>query len=115
MTPLAGLILHLPGFRTAHNGRLVIFLLFALALLAGFGAGRADAAASCRRCGCAGSRSAAVAAIFCVPIVWMLVAGTIDLGQTKAALKVAWAFRDPPAAVPGVHAGRARRPRRSSA
>ena len=101
VTPLAGLILHLPGFRTAHNGRLVIFLLFSLALLAGFGVDeltrRELPPLRLRRIALA-----AVAAIFCVPIVWMLVAGTIELGHTKAALKVAWAFRDPPAAVPGV-------------
>jgi hypothetical protein len=101
VTPIADLILNLPGFRTAHNGRLAIFLLFALALLAGWGldelSSRELPAWPRRRI----ALGAAVA-IFCAPIAWMLIAGTIDLGQTKAALKVAGALRDPPAAVPGV-------------
>ena len=35
--PLFSILTALPGFRTAHNGRMVIFVLFALALLAGLG------------------------------------------------------------------------------
>jgi Bacterial membrane protein YfhO len=101
VTPLADLVLQLPGFRTAHNGRMAIFLLFVLALLAGWGlddlSGRELPPARLRRLALG-----AAAVIFCVPIVWMVAAGTIDLGETTAALKVAWAFRDPPAAVPGV-------------
>ncbi len=35
--PFFAIVTALPGFSTAHNGRLVIFLLLALALLAGWG------------------------------------------------------------------------------
>ena len=65
-------------------------------MLAGWGS-TSSPAASGRRCGGAVAL-AAVAAIFCVPFVWMLAAGTIAPGHTQAALKVAWGFRDPPAA-----------------
>ena len=65
----------LPGFSAAHNERLLIYFLLCLALLAGWGlddltqrcAAAARAAARC---------SPPPASIFCVPIVWLLAAGT---------------------------------------
>jgi MYXO-CTERM domain-containing protein len=95
--PVADLIVELPGFRTAHNGRMVIFVLLALALLAGWGL---DELTSGERAPLLRRRLAlgAAAAIFCFPFAWLIVAGTIDLGVLKPALKVAWAFRDPPKA-----------------
>jgi hypothetical protein len=89
-------VVELPGFRTAHNGRMEIFVLMGLALLAGWGLDeltRRELPARVRRNLAVG----AAAAIFCIPFLWLLVAGTIDLHQLKPALKVAWAFRDPPA------------------
>jgi hypothetical protein len=76
---------------------MVIFVLLALALLAGFGL---DELTSGERAPLARRRLAlgAAGAIFCFPFAWLLVAGTIDLGVLKPALKVAWAFRDPPKA-----------------
>jgi hypothetical protein len=94
--PLARAVVELPGFRTAHNGRMVIFLLLALALLAGWGlddvTGRAAASRLRRRL----ALGAAVA-IFLAPVAWLLVAGTIELEHLSDALEVAWGFSDPPA------------------
>jgi hypothetical protein len=95
--PLARTVVELPGFRTAHNGRMVVFLLFALALLAGWGLddlSRRRLAARVRR----RFVLTAAALIFCVPIIWVIVAGTIDLARLGPALEVAWGFSDPPRA-----------------
>ena len=80
--PFFAIVTALPGFSTAHNGRLVIFLLLALALLAGWGLdelSRRDRAPARP----AADRAGAAAAIFCAPVVWMLAAGT--LGPEPAA------------------------------
>ena len=93
--PLARAIVELPGFRTAHNGRMVIFVLMALALLAGWGLDevtRRELPSRLRRNLALG----AAGAIFCVPVVWLVVAGTLDLGQLRPALRVAWGFAEPP-------------------
>jgi Bacterial membrane protein YfhO len=94
--PLARAVVELPGFRTAHNGRMVIFLLLALALLAGWGlddvTGRPADSRVRRRLA-----FGAAVGIFLVPVAWMLVAGTIELGKLSEALEVAWGFSDPPA------------------
>jgi Bacterial membrane protein YfhO len=93
--PIFSLLTKLPGFKTAHNGRMVIFILFALALLAGWGVDdltERQLPALTRRRVALG----AAAALFCVPFVWMLVAGTLELGQLGSALKIAWGFADPP-------------------
>jgi Bacterial membrane protein YfhO len=83
----------LPGFATTHSGRLVILLLFVLAMLAGWGLDdltrRVPGRRSRRR-----QALAAATAIFCVPFVWMLVAGTIDLGRLRPAFDLAWGFSD---------------------
>jgi hypothetical protein len=93
--PVFAAVNELPGFRTAHNGRMVIFSLLALALLAGWGlddlsGGRP--ATRLRR----GLALGAAAAIFCLPLAWMLVAGTLSLAKLGPALEVAWGFSDPP-------------------
>jgi hypothetical protein len=97
VSPVADVVVALPGFRTAHNGRMVIFVLMVLALLAGWGldelTGRELPSLTRRR-----AALGAAAAIFCFPIAWLIVAGTLDLGELKPALKVAWGFRDPPQA-----------------
>ncbi len=94
--PIFSLLTELPGFKTAHNGRMVIFILLALALLAGWGVDdlseRALPALTRRRIALA-----AAAAFFCVPFVWMLVAGTLHPSQLGPALKIAWRFADAPA------------------
>ena len=98
--PMFSAVTALPGFRTAHNGRLVFLVLFCLAMLAGWGLDevtRSDLAARARRRFALG----AAAAIFAVPIVWMLVAGTLELGKLGRGLEVAWGFVDPPTAPAG--------------
>lgn len=85
---------HLPGFRTSHNGRMVIYFLLSLALLAGWGLddlSRREAIRKRRRLlvvGCS--------AVLCAPILYMLERGTLDLHQFTPALKVAWGFQHPP-------------------
>jgi hypothetical protein len=84
--------LRLPGFASAHNGRMVVFVLFALAMLAGWGLDELSnrSAAFPRR----NVALAVAVALFCVPVVWMVAAGTLHPGQLKPALKLAWLFDD---------------------
>jgi hypothetical protein len=96
--PVFGAVTKLPGFAAAHNGRLLIFVLFALAMLAGWGLDELSSRSLPRpRRGLA---VATAAAIFCVPVVWMLVAGTLHPSHLKPALKLAWGFSDSMAADP---------------
>ena len=85
-------VLRLPVFASAYNGRMMVFILFSLALLAGWGLDElTDRSRAFPR------RNVALAAavvLFCVPVVWMLVAGTLHPGQLKPALKLAWGFDD---------------------
>jgi hypothetical protein len=97
--PLFSIVTALPGFRTAHNTRLVIFILFALALLAGWGLDDlVGGTASPRR-----RRVALVVAgtIFCAPVAWMLAQGLVIPARLGDALRVAWGFADPPRAPAG--------------
>jgi hypothetical protein len=92
--PVFSVVTALPGFSTAHNGRLVIIVLLMLALLAGWGLDELTTSEPLRGRG----RSVALAgatAIFCAPAVWMLLAGAVH-GPLGPALKVAWGFADPP-------------------
>ena len=75
--PIFSVVTALPGFRTAHNGRMVIFVLFALALLAGWGLddlSRRDAPTP----PAAQLAIGAAAAIFCVPFAGCWRPGAID-------------------------------------
>jgi hypothetical protein len=104
--PLFALVTSLPGFRTAHNGRLVVFLLVALALLAGWGLdelSRRDRPPRSRRRLALGT----AAAIFAAPVVWMLLAGTLEPRRLGPALEVAWGFADAPPLGPEGSAARA--------
>ena len=71
----------------------MIFFLLILALLAGWGlddlARRTPGRRARRRLALA-----AATAIFLVPVAWMLVAGTLDLGRLRPALDLAWGFSD---------------------
>ena len=93
-TPSSPSVHELPGFRTAHNGRMVIFLLFALAMLAGWGLDelcrREPAAAAPRASRSAPRRrSSACRSSGCSS------PGRIDLAPAQPALKVAWGVRRP--------------------
>ncbi len=101
--PFFSAVTALPGFRTAHNGRMVIFVLFALALLAGWGLDdltRPDRPPKLRR----DLALAAAVAVFAVPFVALPAVGAMELDRLGDALAVAWGFEDPPAPA----AGRAR-------
>jgi hypothetical protein len=93
--PVFGVVSSLPGFSAAHNERLLIYFLLCLALLAGWGLDDLSAPAlpapRFRRVAVAGC-----AAIFCVPIAWLLLAGTLSLHELGNGLNVAWGFVHPP-------------------
>jgi hypothetical protein len=93
--PVFWAITRLPGFSTAHNQRMLIFVPLALALLAGFGLDDLSSNGAPR-----GRRRRFVlgagAAILAVPFVWMAAAGTLTTRGLGEALKVAWGFVDPP-------------------
>jgi membrane protein YfhO len=98
--PVFSAVTALPGFRTAHNGRMVIFVLFALAMLAGWGLdelSRRQPPPRVRRNLVIG----AAVVIFCVPIAWMLVAGTIAPSRLGSAVEVASGLVDPPPPLAG--------------
>ena len=100
--PIFSALTALPGFRTAHNGRLVFIVLFCLAMLAGAGLDelvRRDRSPPSRpRLMLAGG---VAVALFCVPLAWMVLAGTLAASKLGAALEVAWGFADPPGPFPG--------------
>jgi hypothetical protein len=83
---------YVPGFDSAHNERMLIYVLFGLALLAGWGLDDlSERIRSRRRLLVIGTS----VAIFCVPFAWMLVSGSLTSNMTKKALEVAWGFSDP--------------------
>jgi hypothetical protein len=97
--PVFTVLTKLPGFSAAHNERMFIYFLVCLALLAGWGLDDLTRGVTARRV----HRRAvlAVAAVTaCVPVVWMLVAGTLKPGDLGQGLKVAWGFANPPAPPP---------------
>jgi hypothetical protein len=93
--PVFWVVTHLPGFSAAHNQRLLIYVLLCLALLAGWGL---DELTDERRPPLPRRRFVIglAAAIACVPIVWMALAGTMKPGALGRGLEVAWGFADPP-------------------
>lgn len=94
--PVFTIVTKLPGFDAVHNERLLIDFLLCVALLAGWGlddlSARKLPARLWRRAVLALS-----AGIFCVPIVWLLVAGTLSWHEFGHGLQVAWGFVHPPA------------------
>jgi Bacterial membrane protein YfhO len=93
--PVFWAVTRLPGFSTAHNQRMLIFVLLALALLAGWGLDDlAESRARGRRR--RGLVLATAGVILCVPLVWMAAAGTLSSQALGSALEVAWGFTDPP-------------------
>jgi hypothetical protein len=101
VAPVFGLVTRLPGFNAVHNERLLIYFLLCVSLLAGWGLDDLSA----RQLPSAVRRRAVLAVcagIFCIPIAWLIVAGTLNLHELGAGLKVAWAFAHPPTPPPGV-------------
>ncbi len=100
LPPVFHLVSSLPGFSAAHNERLLIYVLLSLALLAGWGLDDLSAASIPR----AARRTAVLVGatvIFCIPIVWLIAAGTLSLGHLGSGLSVAWGFAHPPLPAPG--------------
>jgi hypothetical protein len=99
--PVFGLVSGLPGFSAAHNERLLIYFLLCIALLAGWGVDDLSVARlprpSLRR---AVLISAGV--IVCIPIVWLLAAGTLSVSELGGGLRVAWGFEHPPLPASGL-------------
>ena len=76
----------------------MVFILFALALLAGWGLDELS-----NRSRAFPRRNVAVAVavvLFCVPVVWMLVAGTLAPGSAQACAEAGLGLRRPPSARP---------------
>ena len=97
--PFFSIVTALPGFSTAHNGRMVILFLFVLAMLAGWGLDeltRRERPPPPRRA----AALAAGALIFCAPVVWLIASGNLAPDRFGEALEVAWGFADPPAPAP---------------
>ena len=100
--PVFGLVSRLPVFSAAHNERLLIYVLLALALLAGWGLDDLCARVTLPRL----QRRAVLAAtgvIVLIPVAWLLAAHTFSAGQLGAGLKVAWGFAHPPVPPIGVN------------
>jgi hypothetical protein len=97
--PVFTVVTKLPGFSAAHNERMFIYFLLCLALLAGWGLDDLTSGAASGRV-----RRRAVLAVAAVtagvPVLWMLVAGTLKPGALGQGLKVAWGFANPPAPPP---------------
>lgn len=100
--PVFGIFSRLPVFNAARNERLLIYVLLALALLAGWGLDDL-----CERVTLPRLKRRAVLAvtgvIVVIPVAWLLAAHTLSAGQLGAGLKVAWGFAHPPVPPIGVN------------
>jgi hypothetical protein len=97
--PFFAIVDHLPGFDAARNGRLAVFAVLSVAVLAGWGLDDLSSAQIS-----AGRRRLVVAiagAIFLLPLVYAA-ARHAQLSGLGSAIKVAWAFKTPPRDAPGV-------------
>jgi hypothetical protein len=102
--PVFGIVSRLPGFSAAHNERLIIYVLMSLALLAGWGLDDlSDVRLPRRRLRQLVIGTATV--IVCIPIVWLIAAGTLSLSRLGSGLRVAWGFEHPPVPAAGVNPG----------
>jgi hypothetical protein len=100
--PVFGIVSSLPAFSAAHNERMLIYVLLSLALLAGWGLDDLCSIVPTR----VQRRTALLAcsALFCIPIVWLVIAGTLNVHVLGSALNVAWGFAHPAVPPPGVDA-----------
>jgi Bacterial membrane protein YfhO len=92
--PVFGLVSGLPGFDAAHNERLLIYVLLSLGLLAGWGLD--DLCQAPPRLPSRRLVLGACGALACVPIAWMVLAGTLTPSHLGSGLGVAWGFEHPP-------------------
>ena len=98
--PVFGFVSGLPGFSATHNERLLIYVLLSLGLLAGWGL---DDLCAARPLATISRRTVlgACAAIVLIPVAWLVIAGTLDLGELWRGLRIAWGFEHPPLPAPG--------------
>jgi hypothetical protein len=93
--PFVQVVTRLPVFSSGHNTRLIIFAMFAAALLAGWGLDDlTDAGEPARR-----RRRVVLAtagALLLAPLLFVVVGRRAGLGDLGQALRVAWLFADPP-------------------
>jgi hypothetical protein len=89
--PIHQIVNALPVFSTAHNGRLVIYWLIAVAVLSAFGLNDLLGEDGPQR------RRAAIAAVvlLCIPVGWLAV-GRPSPSDVGPALETAWGFVDAP-------------------
>ena len=93
--PVNELVTRLPIFNSGHNTRLIVLVLFAVALLAGWGL---DELIDERRRSAGRVRAAIAvgAALLVLPLAAVLARGGLSLGAIGDALRVAWLFDDDP-------------------
>jgi Bacterial membrane protein YfhO len=91
--PFLQIISRLPVFSSGHNGRLVVFYLLALALLAGWGLDDVCALAGSGR---ARRRVLVVATVLLLVPVVIVIAGGYPVRLAGSAFRVAWGFIHPP-------------------
>jgi Bacterial membrane protein YfhO len=94
--PLFPLVERLPGFSTTHSQPMIAYFLLCIGLLAGWGLDELSARPGPDRPR-RGLVLAVSAAVFCVPFVWMVLAGTLTSRGLLTALEVAWGFANAPA------------------
>jgi hypothetical protein len=92
--PFLQIVTRLPVFSSGHNSRLAVLVVFPLALLAGFGMDDLLGGGLSQR-----SRRLVLAlgaGLLVLPLLYMLQAEGVVLGQLKEAIKIAWGFINPP-------------------
>jgi hypothetical protein len=91
--PLYDLVLKLPGFSAAHNGRFAVVTVLCLAVLAGWGLDEltGDRLSRARRAWVAGL----AAALAALPVVIVGAGGYLARDAIKPALRVSWGFETP--------------------
>jgi hypothetical protein len=106
--PVFGLVSALPFFDITKNGRMIVLALLSMALLAAWALDDLSGA------GAKGRRGQFVlgmsAAIFCVPLAYMVLRGRVSLSHLDDGIRIAWFFQEPhgrvfpplPALVPSI-------------
>jgi Bacterial membrane protein YfhO len=93
--PVVQIVTRLPVFSSGHNTRLIIFWMFAVALLAGWGL---DDLAGARRLARPSRRlvMGIAGALVLIPLLYVVVGRRAGLSDVGEAVRVAWLFGNPP-------------------
>lgn len=92
--PVFRIVTRLPGFSSAQNSRLAVIYVLCAALLAGWGLDdltRPPVGVRRRRRALIGISGGLLA----LPLIVMVIGGTLDLGRVGSGLRVAWGFAKP--------------------